>query len=49
MNDKRSRQLSKQLKNIGPKLAERLVSVGIDTPEKLKELGAKVAFDMMYN
>ena len=40
--------LSKQLKNIGPKLAERLIEVGIDSPEKLKEMGAKSAYLKMY-
>lgn len=40
--------LSKQLKNIGPKLAEKLVEVGIETPEQLREIGAKQAFKKMY-
>lgn len=42
------KHLSKQLRNVGPKLAEKLVEAGIDTPEKLRELGAKQAFDKMY-
>jgi DNA transformation protein len=41
-------KLQKQLKNVGPKLAEKLVEAGIDTPEKLKKLGAKTAFLKMY-
>ncbi len=41
--------LAKQLRNVGPKLAEKLLEAGIDTPEKLHELGAKAAFDQMYS
>lgn len=41
-------KLQKQLENVGPKLAEKLVQVGIDTPEKLKRIGAKKAFLKMY-
>ena len=40
--------LAKQLRNVGPKLAAKLIEVGIDTPEKLRELGAKRAFEKMY-
>lgn len=40
--------LSKQLKNVGPKLAEKLIQAGIDTPEKLREIGAQKAFDKLY-
>jgi len=42
------KQLSKNLKNVGPRLAEKLLKAGIDTPEKLKEMGAKTAFEKMY-
>ncbi len=42
------RDLSKQLRNVGPKLASKLVEAGIDTPEKLKQTGAKKAFARMY-
>ena len=42
------KELSKQLKNVGPKLAEKLVEAGVDAPEKLRELGAKQAFNKMY-
>ncbi len=41
--------LSKQLKNVGPRLAEKLVEAGIDTPDQLKRLGAKAAFERMYS
>ncbi|THB73452.1 MAG: competence protein TfoX [Desulfobacteraceae bacterium] len=41
-------RLARQLKNVGPKLAQKLVDAGIDTPEKLKALGAKEAFDIIY-
>ena len=34
------KELSKQLKNVGPKLAEKLIEAGIDTPDKLRQLGA---------
>ena len=40
--------LSKKLRNVGPKLASKLVEAGIDTPEKLKQAGAKKAFARMY-
>ena len=43
-----SKELSKQLKNIGPKLAARLIESGIDTPEKLRTLGARKAYRAMY-
>ena len=42
-------KLSRQLRNIGPKLAEKMVAAGIDSPEKLKQLGAKRAFEKMYS
>lgn len=32
------------LPNIGPKLAENLNKIGVDTPEQLRELGAEEAF-----
>lgn len=37
-------QLSKSLANIGPTMAKKLINAGIDTPEKLRKLGAKQAF-----
>jgi DNA transformation protein len=40
--------LAKQLRNVGPALAARLVAAGIDSPQKLRELGAKRAFEKMY-
>jgi len=43
-----AKKLAKQLRNVGPKLAARLIEVGIDSPEKLRELGAKGAFETMY-
>ena len=42
------KNLARQLKNIGPKLAQKLVEADIDTPEKLKKLGAKRAFGIIY-
>ena len=48
MNNPKIKILSKQLRNVGPKLAEKLISAGIDSPKKLKEMGAKAAFNKMY-
>ncbi len=42
------RNLSEQLKNVGPKLAEKLLKAGIETPEQLREIGAKQVFKKMY-
>ena len=39
-----SEELEKALRNIGPVCAKQLTDAGIDTPEKLRELGAKKAF-----
>lgn len=41
-------ELAKQLKNVGPKMAKRMIESGIDSPEKLRSLGAKRAFSEMY-
>ena len=43
-----AKRLAKQLRNVGPKLAARLIEAGIDSTEKLKALGAKRAFETMY-
>jgi len=40
--------LARQLKNVGPKLAARMIAVGIDSGEKLRALGAKHAYALMY-
>lgn len=37
-------QLAQQLRNIGPVVAEQLLQAGIDTPAKLKQLGAEAAY-----
>ena len=42
------KNLAKQLRNIGPKLAAKLVQARIDSPEKLRQIGAKKAFEKMY-
>jgi DNA transformation protein len=42
------KDLAKQLRNVGPKLAAKLVEAGIDTPEKLRQIGAKKAFEKLY-
>ncbi len=44
MNKKPTDRLEKELRNIGPVMARRLVKAGIETPEKLRKLGAKKAF-----
>ncbi len=41
-------EMARQLRNVGPALAARLVAAGIDSPKKLRELGAKRAFEKMY-
>lgn len=43
-----AKRLAKQLRNVGPKLAARLVDAGVDTPQKLRDLGAVKAFEAMY-
>lgn len=43
-----AKDLARQLRNVGPKLAEKLVAAGIDSPEKLRQMGAKEAFKKMY-
>lgn len=49
MSDERAvKDLAKQLRNVGPRLAAKLIEAGIDTPEKLRQLGAKKAFKKMY-
>ena len=47
-NEKAVKDLAKQLRNIGPKLAAKLIEADIDTPEKLRKLGARRAFEKMY-
>ena len=43
-----AKDLAKQLRNVGPKLAAKLIAAGIDSPEKLRQIGAKKAFEKMY-
>jgi len=43
-----AKKLARQLKNVGPKLAAKLIEAGIESPEALKKLGAKKAFEKMY-
>ncbi len=42
------KKMSQSLRNVGPKLAERLINAGISTPEELRKLGAKAAFLKLY-
>ena len=37
-------ELAKELRNIGPIVARKLIKAGINTPAKLKKIGAKKAF-----
>ena len=48
MSKDKIKKLSKQLKNVGPKLAEKMIAAGIETPYQLRQLGAKKAFEKMY-
>jgi DNA transformation protein len=45
---KEVKYLAKQLRNVGPKLAAKLIAAGIDSPEKLRRIGTKRAFEKMY-
>ena len=40
--------LAKQLRNVGPKLAAKLIEARIDSPKKLRQLGAKKALEKKY-
>ena len=46
--EKEVKDLAKKLRNVGPKLAAKLVQAGIDSPEKLRRMGAKKAFQILY-
>ena len=48
MTSKKEEKLQKELKNIGPAMAKKLVKAGIDSPQKLKKIGAKKAFLKLY-
>jgi hypothetical protein len=43
-----AKNLAKQLRSVGPRLAAKLVEAGIDSREKLIQMGAKEAFEKMY-
>ena len=42
------KDLAKKLRNIGPAMAKKMLAAGIDTPEQLRQLGAKEAYKRMY-
>ena len=44
MPDVTPKQLAKQLQNMGVIVATKLIQAGIDSPQKLKKLGAKKAY-----
>lgn len=45
---KDSAELAKQLKNVGHNLAAKMIEAKIDSPDKLRKLGAKKAYELMY-
>lgn len=48
MTSQKAKDMAKQLRNVGPRLAARLIAARIDTPAKLRRLGAKEVFERMY-
>jgi len=44
-----AKELAKALRNIGPVVATQLVNVGVDTPAKLKKLGAEAAYKLIID
>jgi len=46
--EKNARSLAKELRNIGPKMAEKMIAANICSADQLRELGAKEAFLLMY-
>ena len=48
MKKKAEETLRKELKNIGPVMAKKLVNIGVDSPQKLRKMGAKKAFLKLY-
>ena len=40
--------LAKNLRNVGPRLAERLLDAGIDSHAALKKVGAKRCYELLY-
>ncbi|WP_223787923.1 TfoX/Sxy family DNA transformation protein [Marinicella meishanensis] len=47
-NQSEGKRLAKQLRNVGPKMAQRMLDVGIDTPDALRAMGAQAAYRKMY-
>ena len=48
MSVAKQKKLEKELMNIGPVMAKKLVNIGIDSPAKLRKTGAKRAFLKLY-
>lgn len=42
------RELAKKLRNVGPSLARKMLDAGIDSPQKLIDMGAREAYLAMY-
>ncbi|MFK7815743.1 MAG: TfoX/Sxy family DNA transformation protein [Gammaproteobacteria bacterium] len=49
MTKKLEEALQKELKNIGPVMAKKLVNIGVDSPVKLRKIGAKKVFLKLYD
>lgn len=44
----KAEDLASQLRNIGPKMARKMIDAGIETPAELRELGAVRAYERIY-
>lgn len=42
-------ELAKNLRNIGPTLSKKLCAVGVDSPEKLHEMGAEKVYLLLLS
>lgn len=49
MTKKFEEVLQKELKNIGPVMAKKLVKIGVDSPAKLRKMGARKVFLKLYD
>ena len=48
MTETKEKILQRDLKNIGPVMAKKLINIGIDSPQKLKMMGTKKTFLKLY-
>lgn len=49
MPESKEQILQRELMNIGPVMANKLINIGVDSPAKLKKMGAKKAFLKLYD